>query len=43
MLKRVPNSRLLDITFDSTDPKLAARVLNAHLENFIDLQFPQPL
>jgi uncharacterized protein involved in exopolysaccharide biosynthesis len=38
-VKRVPNSRLLDITFDSTDPKLAARVLNAHLQNFIDYNF----
>jgi polysaccharide biosynthesis transport protein len=38
-VKRVPNSRLLDITFDSTDPKLAARVLNAHLQDFIDYNF----
>jgi polysaccharide biosynthesis transport protein len=33
-VKRVPNSRLLDVTFESTDPQLAARVLNAHLNNF---------
>ena len=30
-VKRVPNTRLLDLTFESTDPHLAARVLNAHL------------
>jgi capsular exopolysaccharide synthesis family protein len=33
-VKRVPNSRLLDVTFESTDPALAARVVNAHIENF---------
>src|SRR5262249_31418741 len=35
-VKRVPNSRLLDVTFESTDPQLAARVVNAHIENFRD-------
>src|ERR1700758_814567 len=34
-IKRVPNSRLLDVTFETTDPVLAARVVNAHLNNFI--------
>ena len=38
-IKRVPNSRLLDITFESTDPSLAARVVNAHLNNFIEQNF----
>jgi polysaccharide biosynthesis transport protein len=38
-IKRVPNSRLLDITFESTDPSLAARVVNAHLNNFIEENF----
>jgi capsular exopolysaccharide synthesis family protein len=38
-VKRVPNSRLLEITFSSTDPNLAARVLNAHLQTFIDYNF----
>jgi succinoglycan biosynthesis transport protein ExoP len=33
-VKLVPNTRLLDVTFESTDPKVAARVLNAHLEEF---------
>src|SRR5215813_13354745 len=34
-VKRVPNSRLMDVTFESTDPQLAARIVNAHIENFI--------
>jgi succinoglycan biosynthesis transport protein ExoP len=38
-IKRVPNSRLLDVTFESTDPSLAARVVNAHLNNFIEENF----
>ena len=35
----VPNSRLLDVTFETTDPVLAARVVNAHLNNFIEQNF----
>jgi capsular exopolysaccharide synthesis family protein len=38
-VKRVPNSRLLDVTFEATDPVLAARVVNAHLNNFIEQNF----
>jgi succinoglycan biosynthesis transport protein ExoP len=38
-VKRVPNSRLLDVTFESTNPQLAARVLNAHLQNFVEQNF----
>jgi len=38
-IKRVPNSRLLDVTFESTDPSLAARIVNAHLNNFIEQNF----
>ncbi len=38
-VKRVPNSRLLDVTFEATDPALAARVVNAHLNNFIEQNF----
>ena len=33
-VKLVPNTRLLDVTFEATDPQLAARVLNSHLENY---------
>jgi len=38
-VKRVPNTRLLDVTFETTDPKLAARIVNAHLNNFIEENF----
>jgi polysaccharide biosynthesis transport protein len=38
-VKRVPNSRLLDVTFEATDPALAARIVNAHLNNFIEQNF----
>jgi len=38
-VKRVPNSRLLDVTFSTTDPKLAATVVNAHVNNFIEQNF----
>ena len=38
-VKRVPNSTLLDVAFESTDPGLAARVVNAHIENFIERNF----
>lgn len=38
-VKRVPSSRLLDVTFETTDPILAARVVNAHLNNFIEQNF----
>jgi polysaccharide biosynthesis transport protein len=33
-VKRVPNSRLMEVSYESTDPVMAARILNAHLENF---------
>jgi polysaccharide biosynthesis transport protein len=33
-VKRVPNSRLLDVSFESTDPQFAARVVNEHIKNF---------
>jgi capsular exopolysaccharide synthesis family protein len=38
-VKRVPNSRLLDVKFESTDPQLAARVVNTHLVNYIEQHF----
>ncbi|MGB6546902.1 MAG: polysaccharide biosynthesis tyrosine autokinase [Candidatus Acidiferrales bacterium] len=36
---RVPNSRLLDVTFSATDPQLAARVVNAQIKNFIEQNY----
>lgn len=38
-VKRVPNSRLLDVTFSTTDPQLAAKAVNAHIANFIEQNF----
>lgn len=38
-VRRVPNSRLLDVSFESTDPAMASQVLNAHIKNFIDQNF----
>src|SRR5207253_8987040 len=38
-VKRVPNSHLLDVTFESTDPPLAARGVNAHIASYIEQNF----
>src|SRR5947207_9381430 len=38
-VKRVPNSHLMDVTFESTDPQLAARIVNAHISSFIEQNF----
>jgi len=38
-VKRVPNSRLLEVKFEAHDPRLAARIVNAHLQNFIESNF----
>ena len=38
-VRRVPNSRLLDVSFESTDPELAAKIVNAHLESYIQENF----
>jgi polysaccharide biosynthesis transport protein len=35
-VKRIPNTRLLEVGYESTDPSMAAKVLNAHLENYIE-------
>src|SRR6266404_2924354 len=35
-VKRVPNSRLMDISFESTSSLKAAQVVNAHIKNFIE-------
>ncbi len=35
----MPNTRLLDVTYESTDPALAARIVNAHINNFIEQNF----
>lgn len=38
-VKHLPQSRLIEVTFEAQDPQLAAQVVNAHLQNFIELNF----
>src|SRR3979490_1830342 len=38
-VRRVPNSHLMDVSFESTDPQLAARLVNAHMTSYIDQNF----
>src|SRR6266481_6010329 len=38
-VKRVPNSRLMDVSFESTNPLLGAQIVNAHIKNFIEQNF----
>jgi polysaccharide biosynthesis transport protein len=38
-VKRVPNSRLMDVSFESTSPQLAAQIVNKHLDNFIEQNY----
>ena len=38
-IKRVPNSRLIEVQFEAEDPQLAAQVVNAHVQNFIEGNF----
>lgn len=34
-VKRIPNTSLMEVSFESTNPQLAAQILNAHLDNYI--------
>ena len=38
-VKRVPNSRLVEVQFESGNPELAARVANGHVHNYIEQNF----
>ena len=38
-VSRVPNSRLIQVQFEAEDPQLAAQVVNAHLQNFVEQNF----
>jgi polysaccharide biosynthesis transport protein len=38
-VRRVPNSRLVEVEFASGDPALAARVANGHVQNYIEQNF----
>jgi succinoglycan biosynthesis transport protein ExoP len=35
-VRRVPNTRLMEVSFESTKPVKAAEILNAHLHNYIE-------
>src|SRR6516225_5331668 len=38
-VKRVPNSRLMDVSFESTNPQLAARTVNAHIAAYVEQNY----
>jgi capsular exopolysaccharide synthesis family protein len=38
-VKRVPNSRLIEVRFEAEDPQLAAQIVNAHVQNYIEQNF----
>ena len=38
-VRRVPNSRLLEVQFEAEDPQLAAEIVNTHLQDFIEQNF----
>lgn len=38
-VKRVPNSRLIEVQFEAQEPQLAAEVVNTHLQSFIEENF----
>ena len=38
-VSRVPNSRLIQVQFEAEDPQLAAQVVNAHLQNYVEQNF----
>src|SRR5271166_6189866 len=38
-VRRIPNTRLMEVTFESTDPRMAAQILNGHLKNYIQQNY----
>jgi capsular exopolysaccharide synthesis family protein len=38
-VKRVPNSRLIEVQFAAEDPQLAAQIVNTHLQNYVEENF----
>ncbi|HUO34597.1 MAG TPA: polysaccharide biosynthesis tyrosine autokinase [Candidatus Acidoferrum sp.] len=38
-VKRVPNSRLIEVKFEAESPQLAAQIVNTHLQNYIEENF----
>ena len=39
IVKRVPNSRLIEVQFEAEDPQLAAQIVNTHLQNYVEENF----
>jgi capsular exopolysaccharide synthesis family protein len=39
IVQRVPNSRLIEVQFEAQDPQLAAQVVNAHLQSYLEQNF----
>ena len=35
-VRRIPNTRLMEVSFESTDPGMAPQILNSHLKNYIE-------
>jgi polysaccharide biosynthesis transport protein len=35
-VRRVPTSHLMDVSFEATNPEMAAQIVNAHIKNYID-------
>jgi polysaccharide biosynthesis transport protein len=38
-VKRITNTRLIEVTFEAEDPQLAAEIVNKHLENYREQNF----
>ncbi len=38
-VRRVPNSQLIEVGFEGSDPRLTAQIVNAHLQNYIEQNF----
>ena len=38
-VRRIPSTSLMEVSFESTNPQLAARILNAHLDNYIEQNY----
>ena len=38
-VRRIPNTRLLDVTFESTNPQTASHMLNEHLKDYIEQNY----
>jgi succinoglycan biosynthesis transport protein ExoP len=39
VVKRVPNSRLIEVQFEAEDPQLSAQIVNGHLQNYVEENF----